>query len=295
MLFAPIVLLSLATSQPLESAAASPRLVVHDELGPLVDAARGNRAVVLGEVHGKKEPALLLVELFERLYREAGYRYLALESQEDWQPWVDQYMAGHDEERALRVFPSAEMRRLLVLMKRLAREHPTAPPRLLLVDGPSSWNVDRLEQTRDQRMFAHLRKVYDVDPAAKILLYVGNTHTVEGIQLETEAEGEGHRFGAHRIKTYPVAHLLDLWLEGKSLSVRTVDEGDPVGRALLPLLARKKAARLVIPIDDSPLARQKGALEPGGSYNVALRDEELQVVTDWIVAFRRFSERSKAK
>jgi hypothetical protein len=152
---------------------------------------------------------------------------------------------------------------------------------VLLVDGPAAWNVSTLEQSRDQRMFGRVRRVLDDDPRAKVLLYVGNTHTSEGVRLKDLAEGPGHRADAIPIEIDPVAKLLDLYTGGKSLSVRTVGPDDPLGA----MLKRRfpKMTRLTIAVDGSALERSVNCLEPGGSFNEALRATPLGVVTDVVV------------
>ncbi len=279
---------------PRQHGAMSVRLAPNS-LDGLVSLAKKHRALVLGETHRKREPAQLLLDLIPRLYLEAGYRYVAIEGNEDRQVQVEQYLSSAKGSEILLEGASEDdlLRRTLLhpmladvvrLVRQLNTKHVNRPPiKVLLIDGPSSWNVSRLEQTRDQRMFAHLRRVYDLDSSARILVYVGNAHTTEGVQLLAGVEGPGHRFDAFTVQIYSVAHYLDLWLRGKSLSVRTVDPSDPIWATLRSYLGKSK--RLFFKVDGTVLSGERGAVSPHGSWHEAIREAKLGAIVDYIVAF----------
>lgn len=268
------------------------RIDASSDLAPLITLASRHRAVVVGEIHRKREPIALLRELMRRLYLEAGYTYLALEAQQDRQVQIDQFLSGTADEKVLgRTLYTRELTEIVLEARRLSQQHPEKRPlKVLLIDGPSAWNVSALEQTRDQRMFAHLRRVFDFDPAARVLVFVGNFHTTEGIQLLDGFEGPGHRMDAFVLPVFTLAHLLDLYLGGQSLSVRTIGPEDPLGRALSERF--KKQERLGIPVDGTALAALRGCLEPGGRWNEPVRHAPLGEVTDYLVAFPRWTPAS---
>lgn len=283
-----------AADSDIEAALARPGNSISPDIADLIELAARHRVVVLGETHGKREPAALLVELMQGLHHNAGYSYVALEGHEDRQVFVDQYLAGVDDDRALRrTLLGPELAQVLVVARRLNREYPQRKSlRVLLIDGPSSWNVSTLEQTRDQRMFRHLRRVLDSDPAARILVYVGNSHTTENLQLLDGAEGPGHRQDEFVLPAFRVAHLLELYSKGSSLSVRTVDPQDPIGRALKGRFGQQRK-RLFIRVDGTPLENVTGCIEPGGSWNAALRDAPVGKFVDYLVAFEGLTPTSE--
>ncbi len=182
-------------------------------LDVLIAEAATQRTVVLGETHRTDQPLHLLRALLPRLKAQAHFTHLAFEAQEDNQVAVDQFQAGFADAGVL------ERVAYTPLMSQVMQEAHQLGYRLMLIDGPSKWNVDTLEQTRDQRMFAHVRRVLDTQPAARVILFVGNTHTTEKLLMNRLAEGPGHRSDALRFQGYTVAHLLDLYTGGRSLSI----------------------------------------------------------------------------
>ena len=257
-----------------------------DSLAPLVKAASARRVVVIGEVHEMAEPHQLVRELLPPL-ADAGFTHLALEGQEDRQVVIDQFLAGSLDAAGLEgSLLSSGLRGLVVQARQLGL-------RVLLIDGPSSWNVDTLEQTRDQRMFRHLRRVLDDQPRAKVLAVVGNSHVVKNVQLEVLAEGAGHVLDAHRLAAYRLGHFVTLYTKGEALLVRTVDPSDGLGRALAEPLTRR--SRLSSPVAGTSLAELPDSLNPNGSLNVGIRRERLGVLVDWVVAFRALTPEAPAR
>ena len=254
----------------------------------LVTAADSSRTVLVGDIHRTAEPFALFVDLTRALVPR-GYRVIAFEGQEDRQPQLDAFLSGKEAKDILKqTFLTAAQRELVVELKGMNDKSPSATPiRILLIDGPSYWNVSSLEQTRDQRMFRHLRKVLDEDPTAKVLAFVGNTHTTEGVQLQALVEGPGKKPDEFQIPSFPLGYYLSLWTQERNLSIRTVSGDEPIGKLAL---AQLKGQRVIVSVDDSAMSKEVGCVNPGGFLAAALKDAPLGTFTDFIVAVPEFHQ-----
>lgn len=70
---------------------------IDDDFRFLLDKARENTVFMYGESHGIAENEQLVLRLLKFLHREAGYRYLALESDFAYTHLLNQYLATGDE------------------------------------------------------------------------------------------------------------------------------------------------------------------------------------------------------
>lgn len=264
-----------------------------DDFPKLVSQAEQSRCVVLGESHGIVEHGRFLLRLCSELHERGGYNYLALEGCFDRQSYLDRYLEGES--------PSNELLKATYLAPNVwpvlewAREQKLKPSgsklRVVLIDGPSHWNVSKLEQSRDQAMFSRVKTLLDGDPQARVLVYCGNGHTSKNVLLNDKAAGPRGQLDRFEIPSFTLAHYLNLWTEGQTLSVRAVDSYDPIFEKLPRKM--RSGDPFLLKLSSSPWAEERGLLKPGGAIHEAVREKQAGELADFLAIFCKLTTRNR--
>ncbi len=174
----------------------------------LIEAARAHQVLIVGDVHPAAAPKRLLSELLPELYARGLVDALALEVPMTQQPAIREYL-GSDPEDLQILFDhplvlrahwgaSREYLDIYRTVWRLNRESPIGRRiRILAIDAPRGppMVASRREAlarfvNRDVVMQVRIKQWREQNPDKRLVVLVGDLHTLKGIEANVEADGE---------------------------------------------------------------------------------------------------------
>lgn len=180
-------------------------------LEALVEAAERHRVLVVGDVHPAPGPKRLIVDLVNELGRKGALGAVALEVPMTQQPAIREYLRSDPEGVGiLRAHPLVlrphwgledEFLRLYRAIWALNRGRaPEGRIEVLAIDAPrgppmvtSRREVLSRYVNRDAIMELRVRRWREARPDDRILIFVGDLHTLKGVEASLELGGEFDR------------------------------------------------------------------------------------------------------
>jgi uncharacterized iron-regulated protein len=183
---------------------------LHDPTSYILSKFEQNNLILLGETH-RKPPSLKFVANLIPLLEKVGVTHFAMEIPDNQQVNIDMYMereVGIESIQDLGRLDCPDYRYLFEVLRDVGHLKATA------IDLPHSLYKTEI-MSRDEWMARSLMKIFDSTPEAKVLLLIGNLHTLKRYNWEDQVIARKPsiiqflKSKRPEIKSFSVAQLID--------------------------------------------------------------------------------------